>query len=353
MTSADIVRELQAATPVAPQTLRLRVRTLETPAARPASARFGGAFKGRRWIMLALPAAAAAAVVAGAVTGAFDSPQSARDASQSARTPKLTAGTQSGGAADSAAGSQKAASPTATTELAPTYGSVAPSSPRLERYAAQLTLEVKDSDAVSKAAQEAIAAIRDLGGYVVTAQLQNGAAGSASLTLRVPHDKAQEAFVRLQGLGKIIQQNVQLDDLQETADRLDKAIARQRAQLAAVESQLARTDLSSAERAQLEARRDLLKGQLAASRRSRTATTNDAAVATLQLELRTPDSSLVVPTKSPFDRSIDRVVEILALEAVIVATAAAVLLPFALLGGAIWFGRRGLRRRMEHDLLGA
>ena len=169
----------------------------------------------------------------------------------------------------------------------------------------------------------------------------------------MPHDKAQEAFVRLQGLGKILQQNVQIDDLQESADSLDKAIARQRAQLAAVEAQLARLDLGAAERAQLEARRDVLKSQLAATRRSRTATTNEARTATLQLELRTPDSSLVVPVKDPFDRSIDRVVEILALEAVIVATAAAVLLPFALLGAAIWFGRRGLKRRMEHDLLGA
>jgi hypothetical protein len=347
MTSADIVRELQAATPVAPQALRRRIRALEAPPAKQLTARF----RGRRWVMLALPTAAAAAVAVGAITGAFDSnPQSARDATAP---PTEQAPGVTNGATDSAAGSLKAAAPEATTALAPAAGSVTPTTPRLERYAAQLTIEVKDSDAISKASQDAIAAIRALGGYVVTAQVANGETGSASLTFRVPHDRAQDAFVRLQGLGKIVQQNVQIDDLQETADRLDKAIARQRAQLAAVEARLLRTDLDPVERAQLEARRDVLKSQLAASRHGRTQTTNEARVATLQLELRTPDSSLVVPVESPFDRSLGRVVDILALEAVIVATAAAVLLPFALLGGAIWFGRRGLRRRMEHDLLGA
>ena len=347
MTSADIVRELQAATPVAPQTLRLRVQTLEAPMAQPASARLRNPFKGRRWVMLALPTAAAAAVVAGAITGAFDNPQSERDA---ARTPELTTG-----AADSAASSLKSAAPQATTELAPVAGSVAPSSPRLERYAAQLTLEVADSDAISKASQDAIAAIRDLGGYIVTAQVANGGTGSASLTLRVPHDKAQEAFVRLQ--------SARQGHPAERADRRppgDRRPARQGDRPAASTARGGR----GATRRRPSSTRSSGRSSRRGATCSRASSPQPAAVGprrrTRPQPRRSssscglPTPSQVVPvTKGPFDRSLDRVVEILALEAVIVATAAAVLLPFALLGGAIWFGRRGLRRRMEHDLLGA
>lgn len=351
MTSADIVRELRATPPVAPQALRLRVRSLETPPATPSRVmRLGGGLRGRRWVMVALPTAAAAAVVAGAITGAFDNP-TARDAVATAPIEKIQSQTGSS-AADSSAATLKTAAPDAITELAPAYGTVAPSSGRLERYAAQLTLEVADGDAISEATQDAIAATRSLGGYVVSAQVANGETGSASLTLRVPHERAQDAFARLQGLGKVIQQNVQLDDLQEGADRLDKTIARQRAQLAAIQAKLAGTDLDPAERTRLEMRRDVLKAELAATRRTRTAVTNEARTATLQLELRTPEASQVIPAPGPFDRSLDRVVDILALEAAIVATTAAVLLPFLLVGCAFWFGRRGLRRRMENDLLG-
>src|SRR3954454_8302475 len=81
MTSADIVRELRAATPVAPQALRLRVRSLEAPTPTPYPARrLRSMLTERRWLVIALPAAAAVSVVAGAVTGAFDDPPAEREA---------------------------------------------------------------------------------------------------------------------------------------------------------------------------------------------------------------------------------------------------------------------------------
>lgn len=350
MTSADIVRELQAAAPVASDALRLRIAELEARP-KPASPRLFGGRARRRFALLALPAAAALAVVAGAVTGALDDPSATRDLARPPQTNEASSmadGVTAGGsAADSATTyKQGAATP-------PTAGARLESSARLERYAAQLTLEVPDSDAVSKTTQAAIAAVRDLGGYVVSAQVATGGVAQASLTLRVPHEQAEEAFVRLQGLGKIVQQNVQIDDLQETADAHDRTIARLRTQLATVLGRLAGTELDTVERSQLEARRDLLKGQLDATRRARSATGREASVASISLELRTPEGSQVVPPVGRFDRSLDRVVDILALEAVALATAAAVLLPFALVGAALWLGRRGLRRRVEHDLLEA
>ncbi|MFN8222919.1 MAG: DUF4349 domain-containing protein [Gaiellales bacterium] len=354
MTSAEIVRELRAAVPAAPETLRARIRTLEAPPARTAPSRVPRWARGRRWLVLAVPAAACLAIAAGAVQGVLDQPRASRDAAQ----PPAGATTDAA-IAGAASGQSPPTLETNTTRLnekasaPPVAGADAAATPRLERYAAQLTLEVADSDAVSKATQEAIAAVRDLGGYVVSAQVSTGTVAQSSLMLRVPHDKAQEAFVRLQGLGKIVQQNVRIDDLQASADQLDRVIANQRARLAVIVDRLATASLDESERARLEAERDLLKSRLAANRRARTGVTNEARTATLQLELRTPENSIVTPVPGRFDRSLDRVVDILALEAAIVATTAAVLLPFLLLGGAIWFGRRGLRRRVEHDLLGA
>ena len=112
MTSADIVRELQAATPVAPQALRLRVRALEAPATTSSSSRLRGAFRGRRWVMLVVPTAAAAAVVAGAITGVFDNPRSTRDAASprgeaAKQPPQVTSGT----AGDTSGGDAQGRSP--------------------------------------------------------------------------------------------------------------------------------------------------------------------------------------------------------------------------------------------------
>ena len=77
MTSADIVRELQGARPVASDALRLRIRTLE-----PAPARTPGRLLARlrlpelprrRGLLIALPAAALLAVAAAGITGALES----------------------------------------------------------------------------------------------------------------------------------------------------------------------------------------------------------------------------------------------------------------------------------------
>ena len=84
MTSADIVRELQGARPVASDALRLRIRTLE-----PAPARAPGRLLARlrlpelprrRGLLIALPAAALLAVAAAGITGALESGSSARAA---------------------------------------------------------------------------------------------------------------------------------------------------------------------------------------------------------------------------------------------------------------------------------
>ncbi len=308
----------------------------------------------RRQLLVVLPAAALVAVAAAGITGALESGSSPQlDATPTERTasPGYETVTDADSLAQgSVAKTNLAPAPDATTGGAAT--APPPATDRAERYAAQLTLEVADGDAVSAATQRALRVTRDLGGYIVSTQVSTSEVGSASLTLRVPHARAQEAITRLTQLGTIVSQNVQIEDLQDSLDALTKRITHLRTQLAALDAQLARNDLDSIERAQLEARRDAVRGELAGTRQSKAATTAEARNATIQLDLRTPQGSTVAPTPSTFDRSIGRALEILAWEAIVVVMVALVLAPLGLIGLLAWFGRKSARRRSEARLLG-
>jgi Domain of unknown function (DUF4349) len=356
MTSADIVRELQGARPVASDALRLRIRTLEpTPAHSP-----GGFLTRlrmpkqprRRGLVIVIPAAALLAVAAAGITGALEggSPTEQLEAGRTAKTSAPPGEDASTTGADRDALAESA---TAQATLAPGATAPSPATTRAERYAAQLTLEVADPDAVSAATQQALKITRDLGGYIVSAQVASGETGYGSLTLRVPHARAQEAITRLTQLGTIIAQNVQVEDLQSSLDALTKRITQLRTQLAAIDARLLAGDLDSVERAQLQARRGVLREELSTATRGKTAVNAEAQNATISLELRTPEGSNVVPVPSGFDRAIDRALEILAWEAVAVAFTALVLGPLGLLALLAWAGRRTSRRRAEARVLGA
>ena len=58
-----------------------------------------------------------------------------------------------------------------------------------------------------------------------------------------------------------------------------------------------------------------------------------------------------MPVPSRFDTGVDRAVEILAVEAMVVLYALVIVGPLALLALLAWFGRRGLRRRQDEQLL--
>jgi hypothetical protein len=357
MTGADIVRELQGACPVASEALRSRIRSLEpTPARTRARSWRPTGLTRRRGLLIALPAAALVAVAAAGITGALESGSSPTqlDATRNQGTPPPASESTTG--ADSLADGAVAKTALAPIPQTTTGGAATappPATDRAERYAAQLTLEVTDGDAVSAATQRALRVTRDLGGYIVSTQVATSDVGAASLTLRVPHARAQEAITRLTQLGTIVSQNVQIDDLQDSLDALTKRIARLRTQLAALNVQLLATDLDSVERAKLEARRDAVRGELTAATQGKVATTAEAQDATIQLELRTPEGSTVVPVPSTFDRSIDRALGILAWEAIAVVMALLLVAPFALFGLLAWAGLRTARRRSEARLLGA
>jgi len=336
MTVNEIVDELRASRPRASDALRLQVLAV---ASRPAAPRPSllDRFRGPRRLVLALPVAAGLAVAAAIAVGVTRPEPAGREAAAPATTVERLAGTSSeayaGPSADASAGAMKAAP-------APTTG-------RAQRYSATLALGVDDTDALSDATQSALGIVRDLGGFVVSARYATGTEGTSSLTLRVPSARAADAVARLSTLGTILAQDVQIQDLQEA--RASARAGEVQAQLAAVTVQLGQAE-TAAERARLTARRAELRAQLQQLRASRAATTVEARTATIQLELRTEEGAAVPLPASRIDRALDRALDVLAWEAVVVLAFAVAAAPLALVVAAVWATRR-TRRRLEDERL--
>jgi Domain of unknown function (DUF4349) len=343
MSVNDIVDELRATRPQASDALRLQVLAV---ASQPITRRPSLLDRVRppRRLMLAVPAAAGLAVAAAIAVGVTRPAQEAREAGAPVTAGEQAAGSTtstdafSGPSADSATRAQKAAP-------GPALG-------RAQRYSATLALGVDSTDELSDATQRALGIVRDLGGFVVSARYATGIEGTSSLTLRVPSAKAADAVTRLSSLGTILAQDVQIQDLQEPLDGIDRELERLRAQLAAVTAQLGRAE-TAAERARLEERRSQVRAELQQLRASRAATAAEARTATIQLELRTEEGSSVVPPASRLDRALDRALDVLAWEAIVVLALAVAVAPIAVLGAAIWLARRMQRRRDDDRLLAA
>ena len=342
MTVNEIVDELRAARPAASDALRLQVLTVASAPPTPAPSVLDR-FRRHRRLALAVPAAAALAVVTAVAIGVSRPDPVAREAVS----PPTTAQRATGEAgAESFAGPSADASASAAQKAAP-----GPLTGRAQRYSASLTLAVEDTDALSAATQQALAIARDLGGHVASVQYATGEDGRASVTLRVPSARASDAVTRLSALGTIVGQNVQIDDLQESLDSLDRQVERVLAQIAALNVALEKAE-SAAERARLLERRAEAQAELRALRANRSATAEVARSATIQLELRTEDTGTAAPG-SRLDRALDKALEVLAWEAVAALAVAVALTPLALVGLAIWGSRQVRRRREDERLLAA
>jgi hypothetical protein len=346
MTSAELITELQAVRPVADAALRDRVRTIA--AAEPAQKAWRLPRPSlRRFALVAVPATAVVLLGLAGVTGLLDS--------GSAPPAGIEAVQGNGGTTVSGPKRQLAPQAKADTAggagLSPTTPSPTPG--RAQSYSAQLTLSVKDVDALSAATQQAQRITRDLGGYIVTVSYATSDSGSSSLTLKVPAASVQDAIVRLGGLGKIVSQQVQIDDLQGQVDELTRRETALRARIAVLSARLAATDLDAATRATLEARRDAARLELARVRTARAQVNGEARYATIQLNLQTPQASVIPVAPSRWDRAVDRAGEILAIEATVLLYSLVVVGPLALLLVLAWLGRRGLRRRQDDQLLSA
>ena len=169
--------------------------------------------------------------------------------------------------------------------------------------------------------------------------------------MRVPVAKVQEAIAGLSGLGRIVSQQVTIDDLQASLDELERREASVRNQIARIVARLETESLDAETEAVLRSRLQTLRGELRGLRAGIASTNAEARMSTIQLTVVTPGAFGAVAPPARLDRSIDEALNVLAWEAVIVLAVLIVLAPFALVAFAAWLGRRFYRRREEERLL--
>jgi hypothetical protein len=223
-------------------------------------------------------------------------------------------------------------------ELGLTLGS----SSRLQRQDVSMRLRVEN---LSRATQSAVRHTLRLGGYVASANYgTNEARGDSLLQLRVPVANVQKAIARFTDLGTIQAQRISVVDLQAGVDRINRRLA---AQLNVIETLEAKSELTAAERARLEAARRTVR-QLA---RGRTSLERQGAYARFSLQLTTQKAAKKQEAPGRFDKFWGDAGDILGKEAIGVLYALVIVGPFAILAALALFGERARRRRADHRLL--
>lgn len=348
--SPDLIRELEASRPTAPAALRARVRELAAREPAPRASWPTLHLPTRRLALVALPAAAALALASAGVLGLARSDGT----TEAFRHGTATVEASGGDSPEAEAGNvppRASPIPGDSTLLQGSGSAVGPASDRAQRVSATLTVEVSDSDAVSRAAQQALDLTRRLGGHVLSASVTTGESANAALTVRVPVDKVQAAIVQLSALGRIVSQQVTIDDLQESLDALRSRARSLRSQIALVTAKLESESLDTETRARLETRLENLRAELLGRRHSIEALRSEARMSTIQLTVVTPDAQGVVPAPSKLDRTLDEALNVLVWEGVVALAVAIVAAPFLLVALAACIGRRVYRRREDDRLL--
>ncbi len=348
MTAAELTAQIRAAKPIAPDGLRDRVRTIA--AAEPAPGFQARQLRRRLQLprlRIVLPIAAATAVAAVAAI-ALSRPQDQQQqqnvlSAQQPPSTELSTRTAHGAATTSATDSAQTGSTLKAAAPVPAGG-------RATRYQAQLTISVKNGNALSDATTRAQTIARDLGGYVVNVSFASADAGDSLLTLRVPTARVQDALTQLAALGRVVSQQARIEDLQATLDQLDRRITVLRARVAHITALLTDTSLTSVRRAELEAQRTELQNELRGTHQTRSGTAGEARYATIQLELQTA-AKAIAPPPSRANRILHQAGRVLAWEGAALLYALVIAGPFALVATALAFTARARRRGQETRLL--
>jgi hypothetical protein len=324
-TSEAIMRELRAAKPTAPNTLRERVRALQLPPRKPI----------RRFALVAAPTVLAIGIGVAVVGGILGSGSGSEPARRAASKPQPVPETFA-----------PLDSPrrTATTGLPP-------SATRLQQYEVAMRIRVRNLGDLDKATKKAMSLTRRYGGYVAAVDYSTGRRGDAKLVLRVPVNRVQDAIEQFSALGSILAQNISVKDVQQRVNDQTKAIGQLKNEIQRIEARLRNPNLSPAEREQLEYQLAFDRQRLAALQRDRASTVRRAQLARVSLTLTTHKAAAAPAEKSRLDRAVGDAVSVLAAEVAILLYALLVAGPLLVLaiGGALL--ARAQRRRIEERLL--
>jgi autonomous glycyl radical cofactor GrcA len=224
---------------------------------------------------------------------------------------------------------------------------------RLAELRAVLTLKVRNSDDLSRKTAEAMKIARRLSGYVVSTQTNVPSRGVATsyLVLKVPATRSQDALIAISGLGKILSQNVSIEDVKATVTAQGKSIQTLKREIASLEQSLSQQTLTTQARSQLQVKLARDRARLSSLRTQRTKDILRGRLATITLTLTTGDLPKLPATPSRIHKAIDRAWNGLSSEISWAATGIIVASPFLLLAAIAALLMRARRRREERRLL--
>jgi hypothetical protein len=348
---ARLIYELQAARPAAPEALRGRIDALTAgeAARRPTLLE---RFSFRRALLVLAPAVVVVSVGAAVVQGIVTASSPADDA-QPNLNEALEVRTAQTDAGEAAPGALRAPSQPQVFRSKGEAAVVPASGGRAQDYYADLRVRVKDLDTLSERTKEALRLTRDYGGYVVSTNFRNPRAGEgdATLELRIPIGRVQEALVAFSGLGSIVSQNVSIRDLQGQIDRFTRDIRRLHDRMATLRTSLLDPNLTAAERARIEGELARARSRVAALEQERRVLIRQGRFAKVSLALTTEQAAAKEESPGRIERAVDDAGSVLAKEVAFGLYALIVASPFLLLIALAVAGARVGRRRADQRLL--
>ena len=328
MPSRDLAVELRAARPLAPAELRERVRAVAAQAPEPRHRVLLPSL--RRAVVVGAAAVLVVSFGVATIYGLVHSRSPAR---------RDLAAAQPTRAAVEARPVPRAGPPRAArTLLLPHTAS------RLQQYNASLQVQVDDREALSLSTRRAMRIARLLGGYVASVQYSapRHRRGSATLVVRVPIDRVQDAIEEYSGLGTLLAQKVRITDVTKAVAEETKEIARLRAEVERLEA----GGVSPSERPRYDAER----ARLDFLTKKKNATVRRAELARISLRLATKPKPAAA-TAGRFHRTVRSAAVVLVREAELLLYALIVAGPLLLVGAAAIGVARLAQRRRDAQLL--
>jgi len=224
---------------------------------------------------------------------------------------------------------------------------------RLADLRATLLLKVENRDQLSKQTARAMKIARTFSGYVVAAQVNapNHGVATSYLQLKIPAARSQEALIAISSLGKILSQEISLEDLKVAATSQSKQILGLRHEITSLQKALEDPSLSAQARSQLQAKLEGAKAKLGALRVTHQQTISRGRLTTITVNFTTGDLKTAPAQPSRIHKAINRAWDGLSSEISWAAIGLIVASPFLLLAALLALLVRYRRRREERRLL--
>ena len=377
----DLERKLRATRPNASDKLRQQVQEIAT---RPQTKRFSLHLPAPRQLALGAASAFVIATFAAAValTANTHATQTAHQGGVSLLSASHTqAGTGSKGA-------WTKGSPGALNDQNSGNSPTIPISKRPQQVGANLTVQVPNLDHLSAATQKVFTIVQNLGGWPQSVNYSTGKnggsctpspiyenaagvqsslsdniiiapcesvyrrAGAAIIDVSVPRAHFNEAYSELSALGRIVSQQLNVQDLGQSNSDLGTQIKQLKNRLGKLQQELAASGLSSAERLMLRREADSDAQSLTQLREQLKQNGTSARYSTISLTLQTPAKAAPRPVQHGRAHKVFvKALDILIWQAVAVFWALVAIVPAAIVVTLACLSGRQLRRRREQKLL--